>query len=409
MIYSFDVFDTCVTRMHAYPRDLFFDLGLRLAPATADEAVRRRFARRFQRARIRAEKLANWRSRPHRENAGIFAIYDNLHYLMRLDKTSVELVEAELTLEEESIYPIAETVERIKELRHAGHRILFVSDMYIPAQLLEPILVRKGVMLKGDKLYVSCDSGVTKHSGKLFAHVLKQEALSGSDLLHTGDSRHADIHNATVHSILSRHFSAAHLGKHEARIAGAKPSRGPGASWLAGFSRRCRISMRHALHEPEHPLDGAIFGVIVPFLLAYVQWVLDDAHRRGIERLYFVARDGEILFKIAKELNHEDMDLRYLYGSRRAWLAPSITQERPEWKRLLVVPGNASAPQDIVARAGLDAAAQAKLRDVLGMDDTSWKRSLGLDEASLFVENLARNPISAELLRVSAHEKRSSH
>ncbi|WP_028604259.1 hypothetical protein [Ottowia thiooxydans] len=406
MVYSFDVFDTCVSRMHAYPRDLFFDLGLRLAPGTSDEAARQRFARRFQSARIRAEKLANWRARPDREHADIFAIYENLRHLIRIDGTTLELVTAELTAEEESLYPVSETVEHIIELRQAGHQILFVSDMYIPALLLEPILKRKNVMQEGDRLYVSSDSGVTKHSGKLFAQVLGQEALSGADLLHAGDNHHADIRSAAAHGILTRYFSAAHLTAHEARLAGAALPRDSAASWIASFSRRCRLSIRQSHGEARHPLDGIIFSVIVPFLLTYVQWVLDDARQRGIARLYFAARDGEILFKIAKELNPEGIELRYLYGSRRAWFGPSMTQDHPEWRRPLVLPGNANTPRDILERIGLPPSEYGKLHKIFAKDEAWWERSLGSDEANAFVEELTNHPESAELLNSSALEKR---
>ncbi|MBH1966143.1 MAG: hypothetical protein I8H77_17490 [Comamonadaceae bacterium] len=405
MNFSFDVFDTCITRMHAYPRDLFFDLGLRLAPITSNEADRHSFARRFQRARIRAEKLANWRARPEREHSDIFAIYDNLRPLMRLDRTSLELVEAELALEEESIYPIPETVRHINELRHAGHRILFVSDMYLPSRFLRPLLLRKQVMQMEDDLYVSCDHGVTKHSGKLFARVLQQERLAGPDLIHTGDNRHADINQAEANGISTRYFSAAHLIGSEAHSAGSKLPRTPVGSWLAGFSRRYRLAMRHS-GSASHPLDSVIVGTVLPFLLAYVQWVLNDARQRGIKRLYFVARDGEVLFKIAKELNPEGIELRYLYGSRRAWLAPSIVDHQPEWKRLLAVSGSSNAPKDILARAGLRAEERAELRVAFGIDNSRWERSLGLQEADAFIEKLTTHPRASELLRASAHDKR---
>ena len=107
--------------MHAYPRDLFFDLGVRLAPTTKDETERFRFAQRFQRARIRAEKLANWLARrAGHEHANIEDIYRQLRWFMRLDKTIAELVQVELALEEESLYRIDETVTKIRQLRASG-------------------------------------------------------------------------------------------------------------------------------------------------------------------------------------------------------------------------------------------------------------------------------------------------
>lgn len=409
--HSFDLFDTCITRMHAYPRDLFYDLGLHLAPASASEMARRRVARRFQRARIRAEKVANWLARREgREHADIEGIYRHLRWFMRTGRPTAEMVQAELALEEESLYPIDETVENIRRLRAAGHRILFISDMYIPARLLGPLLQRLGVMAPGDGLYVSCDLGCAKHSGRLFQHVLKAEGIAAADLVHTGDNPHADIGMAQAHGIQTVHFTPAHLTKHEAAIAGSRIPRDPAASWQAAFSRRCRLAMRHAHPgEAEHPLDGVIFGVIVPFLLAYALWALDDARKRGIQRMYFVARDGEVLLKIARQLAPEGIELRYLYGSRRAWLSPSIDSGDMMWKRLLAVAGNASAPRDIAERAGLSEDAQAELQTLLEISPGRWDEPMGLTEAQAFIDQLSsRSDCRSVLFQSAESSKRAT-
>lgn len=400
LVHSFDLFDTCITRMHAYPRDLFYDLGLRHAPASASETARRRIARRFQRARIRAEKFANFLARrAGREHANIEEIYGQFRWFMRLDRTIPELVQAELALEEESLYPVDEIITRIRQLRASGYRILYISDMYIPTDKLRPLLQRLGVIEPSDGLYVSCDTGCSKHSGRLFEHILKAEGITGAELVHMGDNAHADIYMAKLHDIQTVHFTSAHLTEREALIAGSCIPRNPAASWQAAFSRRCRLTKRHAVPDvTDHPLDGVIFGVILPFLLAYVLWVLDDARKRGIQRLYFVARDGEVLLKIAQALKPEGVELRYLHGSRRAWLSPSITAQDMTWKRLLAVSGNACAPKDIAERAGLDGDAQQQIRILLGMTEYRWIQPMGLYEAQAFITQLADKQDCRDLL-----------
>lgn len=59
-----------------------------------------------------------------------------------------------------------------------------------------------------------------------------------------------------------------------------------------------------------------------PILYGYVDWILTSAVEKGLQYLYFIARDGYLPMKIAEEL----IDLRklplkciYVYGSRRAW------------------------------------------------------------------------------------------
>ena len=405
-VYSFDVFDTCITRMHAYPRDLFFDLGARLAPTRKDETERFRFAQRFQRARIRAEKLANWLARrAGHEHANIEDIYRQLRWFMRLDRTIAELVQVELALEEESLYPIDETVTKIRQLRASGCRILFISDMYIPADSLGPLLERLGVMVPSDGLYVSCDVGCSKHSGKLFAHVLKAEGITGAELVHTGDNAHADIRMAQLHGIQTVHFTPAHLTQREQIIAGKRIPRKAAASWQAAFSRRCRLAMpTPSTQEACHPLDEVISGAIVPLLLAYTQWILDDAKQRGISRLYFVARDGEVLHKIARALEPEDMDLRYLYGSRRAWIIPSIGCEGEEWHASVAKSGQARCAADIVAKFGLPDTDVLFIRNAMHLSDAQWTSPLAPKDMQTFLASLQAHADAWE--RVLAHVRK---
>ena len=66
-----------------------------------------------------------------------------------------------------------------------------------------------------------------------------------------------------------------------------------------------------------------------PILVLYTWWVLLEAQKKGIKRLYFIARDGYPLYEIAnifvKKFNL-DIECKYLYCSRKALILPSITE-----------------------------------------------------------------------------------
>lgn len=406
-IYSFDVFDTCVSRTYAHPRDLFYDLGLRLAPASLDERSRQRFAAKFQALRIRAEKKAHKRARPRR-TVTIEDIYLHFPVPGGLSVGTKELIRAELELELESIYPIPSVVSYLESLRQAGHRIVFISDMYLPSSLLAPILTKHGVMKDGDALYVSCDAGATKHHGQLFRHVLEAEGLEASRLVHSGDNPHSDITMAAKANIKANHWRAGMLTPRESVIAGRRLSERRAGSFLAALSRRSRLSIPASVGQESGPMDHVAHAIIVPFLLAYVSWLLDHAKRHGIRRLYFVARDAEIMLRVAEALQGEGgaIELRYLYGSRRAWLAPSIVPGGNEWWRLLVIPGQASSRRDISARMGLDDDAQDVLRERLSCNANEWSRSLPHDQALGFVAGLMDDGFTRALVSSSAARER---
>lgn len=81
---------------------------------------------------------------------------------------------------------------------------------------------------------------------------------------------------------------------------------------------------------------GAVFGG--PILLPYVEWLLHRTEILGIKRLYFIARDGYILKRIADVLiSHLQIDIKtfYIYGSRRAWRIPSYEGKEGELRELI--------------------------------------------------------------------------
>jgi hypothetical protein len=64
-------------------------------------------------------------------------------------------------------------------------------------------------------------------------------------------------------------------------------------------------------------------GVVAPILASYMLWVLLDARARGIGRLYFIAREGQPMLRLARQLAARlglPIECRYLYASRLSWL-----------------------------------------------------------------------------------------
>jgi hypothetical protein len=68
--------------------------------------------------------------------------------------------------------------------------------------------------------------------------------------------------------------------------------------------------------------------VAAPLLFFYTLWILETAKKNDIKNLYFLSRDGQILYYIAKIIieKREDYNINchYLYASRQLWHLPSI-------------------------------------------------------------------------------------
>lgn len=69
------------------------------------------------------------------------------------------------------------------------------------------------------------------------------------------------------------------------------------------------------------------FDYAAPVLVSYCNWLLQQFKSLGFDRVYFLARDGRVLWEIAKIFAHEfneTFDFRYLHASRQSWILPSL-------------------------------------------------------------------------------------
>jgi hypothetical protein len=100
-------------------------------------------------------------------------------------------------------------------------------------------------------------------------------------------------------------------------------------------------------------IENILEKVVAPLLVAFVAEMLEQAKRDQVERLYFVARDGYILKLIAEQLEPSGLELRYLYGSRQAWLLPSVADEPEAALQWAVLRGQPTSPAAILRRVAI--------------------------------------------------------
>lgn len=189
-VYSFDIFDTVLTRLVLHPKDIFLLMQQRIPLAVPE--IDPRIARSFWGWRVWSEFVARRRSRC--EDVGLAVIYATLARLCALDEQARDALQTlELQVESEVLVPIGGAVELLQECRFLSNQgIVFVSDMYLPPLFIQGVLKRHDLFRSSDRLYVSGELGVTKGSGRLFRLLLDQLAVQPSDLIHYGDNRHAD-------------------------------------------------------------------------------------------------------------------------------------------------------------------------------------------------------------------------
>ncbi|MEM9944762.1 MAG: HAD-IA family hydrolase [Cyanobacteria bacterium P01_D01_bin.36] len=314
--YSFDVFDTCVTRYCANPIDLFEFLFARLltqsghgSGAQLSSVQLSSVAKALARQRVWAEREAHKQlksKKSGREEILLSEVYQVLSpYLAPYLLSVAQATAAEIELELAAVSPILRTRSHIQQLRRQGHRIVYISDMYLPGAVVSQMLEANGFLAATDTVYVSSEVGVTKGSGNLFRYVCEQLAISPSDLHHTGDNFYSDVRAAKKAGVGWTYFNQGAPNRYEQ----TKYAPLLGDSWvrshLIGLSRALRLRYDEGTANSRRHTT-LVANIIAPLLTGYVAWVLETARQMGIKQLQCVDTLGERLGAIAQILTPQD-------------------------------------------------------------------------------------------------------
>ena len=199
---------------------------------------------------------------------------------------SREIVNYEIGLEKKAAQPMPGALEVLSYVKATGKRVIGVSDSYLSAEQMAAILESQGLMTYIDKLYVSCDVGRRKSTGRLFSYVLEQE---GRNLVHIGDNYSSDW-------LIPRRLGIKALWLHSRSEQGRKNEL---KKLLHGKNRMnyvngiIRNSDRHISE-----LQRVGYEVLGPALTVFVHNVAEQARRDNVEALFFIARDGYAMKKI---------------------------------------------------------------------------------------------------------------
>lgn len=316
MFYSFDVFDTLITRRTATPEGIFVLMQERLtAGELPDIPVSMRV--NFCELRIHAEELVRHSDCTGGvEDVSLDRIYEalSLHCGLHIKEKNA-LADMERRLEAENIIGIRQNINKVLKLLDEGSRVVLISDMYLDQETVKGLLGRVNPRLAELSLYVSSTYGKGKWSGNLFKIVKDKEQVRYEDWQHCGDNRYSDVEIPGRLGIQTVYFAGSELKEIDKQLL----KKGAGSGYLQrsiGVARNLLVQEECSTAKKIGISQGG------PILYAYVWWILDECCRQGIHRLYFIARDGYILKQIAEiivEQYEYGIELYYLYGSRKAW------------------------------------------------------------------------------------------
>ncbi len=372
---SFDFFDTLATRRVARPADVFRLVELRIGWTG------------FAEQRVRAERAA--RRNNSNGEVTLAAVYAAL--------PEGEPAQRERAMHEEMRLEAALLVPIRSHLALVSAGDLVISDTYLPAQHLACALEGFGVSPL-PRVVVSCEAGAAKADGRLWDRLIESGERPAS---HLGDNPVADVREPQRRGIATRHYRGAALARWERRWAQVDGSLC--ASVVAGCARAARLAAEDAgtgAGSEHAALREIVAAAVAPAWLAFVDDLLARCRERGVRRIVFLARDGQLLHRLAQRRaearGEEGFDLRYALASRHALHLPGfdgiaaaqswLLEDTPQLT-LAHLAARAGTPVDdvlaIAPRHGVHAAANEVL-------DAAARALLpALVQARDFVESLA--------------------
>jgi FMN phosphatase YigB (HAD superfamily) len=324
---SFDVFDTLITRVWFQPVDLFLALAAELKEFGLFEGTQNE----WQEIRVDAERRCA--ARRGKNEATLDEIYADVAIECGWTPEQENLAKGlELRCEIRGLRPVTSAIDQLRMLRAQTPKTIFLSDTYFSDGVLRQMLEHCGIDCPDEQLFCSSTHDATKRDGTLFDIAAARLGTRRSEITHLGDNAYSDVLKPRQLGVETILFEGGAASRYENAIYASKSGSPIIKSAIAGCARAARLR--------ENMADGharAIWetstDVAGPLLTGFVLWTLMKAREQGRSTLYYLARDGQILQRIASALAawlDWPIECKYLLASRKALFLPSLASDSDE-------------------------------------------------------------------------------
>ena len=295
-VITFDVFDTLIFRPFSSPADLFYLMGDALAYPD------------FKRIRQEMERKAR---EIHHKEKGDWEVSLEEIYALLSEETGIDREQGmavELAMEEKMCFANPYMLEVIRYLKAHGKGYQVISDMYLGEARVRHLLKTTGYP-EPENVYVSCDYGMSKGTGTLYSVL---PSLPENSWIHIGDNVYSDIEQAKKHGAQVYHYP-------NVNEVGEK-YRSHDMSAITGSIYRGLVNahIHNGLHQYSRSYEyGYIYGGLM--ITGYCSFIHNYVQKHHVDKILFLARDGDILKKAWQILYPEEADkTEYVYWSRIA-------------------------------------------------------------------------------------------
>ena len=319
---SFDLFDTLIMRKTLEPADVFDIVEDRIEKKGIT-------INRFKIIRREAELESN--------GENIYKIYEILGKHTGLTKEQEQIVlETELECEKNVLMPRRKMIEILEYAKELGKKVSIISNMYLPEDILDNVL--KEMHIYGyDKIYVSCDYGVSKEGGLFEVYLQDRKDMN---CLHIGDNFTADVQAPLRYGIDSYGIKSALDMVKISNFANILP-------WADTCNEKNLLGLAAAelfndpfalyhtggvVHIDSFEKAGKIFAA--PLAVIYILELISYLKKNPTyQKVIFGARDEAVFFKLYNKLreksgrNRDLPEALYLLVSRKLCIRASMKTE----------------------------------------------------------------------------------
>ena len=318
-ILSLDIFDTALLRMVGHPTSAFEILEEKLLPELGDAVFG------FADVRFWAERAArrNAIERGRSQEIGLDDIYLVIRQTLGLTEADTTACkEKEVRLERDLLKSNPRTMQWAQTVLSLGKRVIFVSDMYLPARITAAILREQGY--SSPEVYMSCDLGASKWEGNLYPIVAEKANVAGSRILHIGDNAASDVRCASAAGWRALRYEDGEDSQAFALQLSdgvPLPIEKIAVSAALGAARVHRLRVLESVANERDRLARLIgYEILGPTVLGFAGWMVTQSERDRLDQVLFLSRDGWLpyqAYQLICEARGRSCNAQYVWASRR--------------------------------------------------------------------------------------------
>ena len=330
---SFNVFDTLLVNKMATREGLFLEIQERLQSLRGEKEFPDFLIDNFFTLRVNAENLARANfCNDEIQEITLRQIYCALSITGGVSKACEEqLIELEEEVVKSNLCLVEENLHLLQELKKSSN-VLLLAETYYSRELVDAVFEMVCPELLDYELVVTSVCKKNKETAAVYHLIRFYKNVLFPVWDHYGNDKVLDYEIPASLEITPHLISGEELFPFEQKLIALN---------IDKISFQKNIGISYAARAMDSQMDrNKRIGCAVggPLFFSYVHWLLQRCEQEGIKRLYFVARDGYLLKKIADlmiQMEQREVSTHYIYGSRKAWRMATLSENNCDLEKFI--------------------------------------------------------------------------